>query len=450
MDDLFEHASASAREREAPLAWRMAPRRLDDFLGQAHILGPGKLLRRAIEADRVGSIILYGPPGSGKTALARIIAHNTESGFERLNAVTSGIADLRELVEKAKQRRTMDGRRTIVFVDEIHRFNKAQQDGLLPHVEDGTITFIGATTQNPFFAINAPLISRSQIFQLEPHTPEDLLALLQRALTDEEHGLGGLPLVADADALDHLVRYADGDARRALTALEIAAKTTPPDGEDRIRITRAIAEESIQRKAIVYDGTGDDHYDTVSAFIKSVRGSDPDAAVYWLAKMLEAGEDPRFIARRLCILASEDIGNADPMGMLIANAAMQISQYIGLPEAQLTLSQATTYLACAPKSNASTMAIANARKAVKEQPTRPVPRHLRDAHYPGAQQLDHGKDYAYPHGRPGNFVPQDYGVDEVFYEPSDQGAEADQAARLAQWRAARAKARGTPPPENTT
>ncbi len=437
MDDLFEHATAGEREREAPLAWRMAPRTIEEFVGQAHILGPGKLLRRAIEADRVGSIILSGPPGSGKTALARIIAHNTQSAFERLNAVTSGIADLRELVAKAKQRHSTDGRRTIVFVDEIHRFNKAQQDGLLPHVEDGTITCIGATTENPFFAINAPLISRSQIFQLVPHTPEDLMTVLRRTLQDAERGLGALPIDADEDALEHLVAYADGDARRAITALEIAAKTTEPDGAGRIHLTQAIAEESIQRKAIVYDGTGDDHYDTISAFIKSVRGSDPDAAVYWLAKMLEAGEDPRFIARRLCILASEDIGNADPLGIVVANAAMRISEFIGLPEAQLTLAQATTYLACAPKSNASTRAISAARQAVRDEPTRPVPPHLRDASYRGAKQLGHGDGYEFPHQHPGHFVAQDYGVDRTFYEPSDQGHEAEQAKRLKQWRAAR-------------
>ena len=441
MVDLFEHVSADARAKDAPLAWRMAPRSLDEFAGQEHILGPGCLLRRAIEADRIGSIILYGPPGSGKTALARIIARRTESGFERLNAVTSGIADLRELVAKAKQRRMADGRRTIIFVDEIHRFNKAQQDGLLPHVEDGTITCIGATTQNPFFAVNAPLVSRSQIFQLEALGPEHVRAILERALADEERGLGGMPLDVDDDALTHWVQYADGDARRGLTALEIAALTTAANEAGRIHITLDIAEDSIQRKAIVYDGTGDQHYDTVSAFIKSVRGSDPDAALYWLAVMLEAGEDPRFIARRLCILASEDIGNADPMGIVVANAALGISEFIGMPEAQLTLAQATTYLACAPKGNASTIGITEAREAVRDRPTLPVPRHLRDAHYPGAKKLGHGTGYVYPHNEPGHFAPQDHGVETEFYRPSDQGAEAEQAERLRAWRAARARER---------
>ncbi len=401
----------------------MAPRSLDEFVGQEHLLAPGKLLRRQIESDRLSTAIFYGPPGSGKTALVRIIARTSKAAFERLNAVTSGVADLRQLIDAARQRMTSSGRKTIVFVDEIHRFNRAQQDALLPDVEEGTITFIGATTQNPFFALTAPLVSRSQIFQFQPLTPADIGALIDHALKDPERGLGEMSIRLDQEAREHWANYADGDARRALNALEIAAKTTPPDKDGVIHITLEAAEESIQRKAIVYDGTGDEHYDTISAFIKSMRGSDPDAAIYWLAKMIEAGEDPRFIARRILICASEDVGNADPRALEVAVAAMQASEFVGMPEAQIPLAQATVYVATAPKSNASYMAIADARKYVRENPTFPVPKHLRDANYPGAKRFGHGKDYKYAHDFPGHYVEQQYGPGAQFYHPTDQGYE---------------------------
>ncbi|GAB4337845.1 MAG: replication-associated recombination protein A [Candidatus Abyssubacteria bacterium] len=418
------------RQKNAPLAWRMAPRSLDEFIGQEHLLAPGKLLRRQIESDRLSTAIFYGPPGTGKTALARIIARTSKAAFERLNAVTSGVAELRQLIDGARGRMSASGRKTIVFVDEIHRFNRAQQDALLPDVEEGTITFIGATTQNPFFAVTAPLVSRSQIFQFQPLKPEDIGALLDHALKDPERGLGEMHIRLDKEARDHWANYSDGDARRALNALEVAAKTTPPDGDGTIHITLAIAEESIQRKAIVYDGTGDEHYDTISAFIKSMRGSDPDAAVYWLAKMLEAGEDPRFIARRIVICASEDVGNADPRALEVAVAAMQASEFVGMPEAQIPLAQATIYVACAPKSNASYMAIADARAYVRENPTFPVPKHLRDAHYPGAKRFGHGDKYKYAHDYPGHYVEQQYGPAKQFYHPTDQGYEARIRERL--------------------
>jgi len=407
--DLFDEEQRRAKEKNAPLAWRMAPRTLDEFVGQEQVLGKGNLLRREIESDRLASAIFYGPPGTGKTALARIIANTSKASFQRLNAVTSGVADLRKLIDGARMRMTTSGRKTIVFVDEIHRFNRAQQDALLPDVEEGTITFIGATTQNPFFSINAPLVSRSQIFQFEPLTPENIIALIDHAIAHEERGLGKMKIRIDDDARKHWANSSEGDARRSLNALEVAAMTTAPDANGVIHITLDIAQESIQRKAIVYDGTGDDHYDTISAFIKSMRGSDPDAAIYWLAKMLEAGEEPRFIARRIVICASEDVGNADPQALLVANAALQVSEFVGMPEAQIPLAQATIYVACAPKSNASYMAIANARKDVREQPTAPVPKHLKDANYRGAKQFGHGEGYKYAHDYPGHYVEQEYG-----------------------------------------
>ncbi len=429
--ELFEEQEQRARMENAPLAWRMAPRTLDEFVGQEQILGEGKLLRREIESDRLATAIFYGPPGTGKTALAKIIARTSKSSFQRLNAVTSGVADLRQLIEGARQRMVSAGRKTIVFVDEIHRFNRAQQDALLPDVEEGTITFIGATTQNPFFAMTAPLVSRSQIFQFEPLNAEHIETLIDRALSDEERGLGKMNIRLDDDARRHWAKASDGDARRALNALEVAVMTTPPDESGAIRITLDIAQESIQRKAIVYDGAGDDHYDTISAFIKSMRGSDPDAAMYWLAKMLEAGEDPRFIARRIVICASEDVGNADPQALVVANAALQVSEFIGLPEAQIPLAQATIYVACAPKSNASYMAIADARKDVREQPTFPVPGHLRDANYPGAKRLGHGEGYKYAHDYPGHHVGQVYGPPgKHFYKPTEHGFEAEIKKRI--------------------
>ena len=429
--ELFEEQQKRAAAKNAPLAWRIAPRTLDELVGQEEILGEGKLLRREIESDRLASAIFYGPPGAGKTALARIIALTSKSHFERLNAVTSGVADLRKLVDGARLRLSNSGRKTIVFVDEIHRFNRAQQDALLPNVEEGTITFIGATTQNPFFSVNAPLVSRSQIFQFQPLGPESIGRLIDRAISDEKRGLGGMKIRLDDDARSHWTNSTEGDGRRALNALEIAAMTTPPDDDGVVHITLEVAQESIQRKAIIYDGTGDDHFDTISAFIKSMRGSDPDAAIYWLAKMLEAGEDPRFIARRIVICASEDVGNADPRALSVAVAAMQASEFIGMPEAQIPLAQATVYVACAPKSNASYSAILDARKEVREQPTFPVPNHLRDASYPGAKRFGHGKDYKYAHDYPGHHVEQVYGPpDKRFYYPTSQGYEAEIAERL--------------------
>jgi putative ATPase len=433
--ELFEEEQKRLTQKNAPLAWRMAPRTLDEFVGQEQLLGKGKLLRREIESDRLSSAIFYGPPGTGKTALARIIANTSQASFQRLNAVTSGVADLRQLIDGARQRMLSSGRKTIVFVDEIHRFNRAQQDALLPDVEEGTITFIGATTQNPFFAVTAPLVSRSQIFQFEPLRPNDIAALIDRTLADEERGLGKMRIRLDSDARAHLASASDGDARRALNGLEVAAITTPPGGDGYIHVTVEISEESIQRKVIVYDGTGDDHYDTISAFIKSMRGSDPDAAIYWLAKMLEAGEDPRFIARRIVICAAEDVGNADPRALMVAAAAIQASEFVGMPEAQIPLAQATIYVACAPKSNASYMAIAEAREDVRTEPTFPISKHLRDANYPGAKRLGHGEGYKYPHDYPGHHVEQLYGPpDKHFYKPSSQGFEAEIGKQLEQLR----------------
>jgi putative ATPase len=436
--DLFEQVSENADSGHRPLAARMRPRALDEVAGQEPILGAGRLLRRAIDADRLGSVILYGPPGCGKTSLAEVIARATSRHFERASGVLSTVADLRAIMGAARQRRLSAGRETILFIDEIHRFNKAQQDVLLPYVEDGSVTLIGATTHNPFFFINSPLVSRSQIFELEALAEDDLVTLLRRALADER-GLGGQPIEADEDALRHLARVSEGDARRALNALEIAALTTEPDERGAIRLTRDIAEESIQKKAVVYDHDEDGHYDTISAFIKSVRGSDPNAAVYWLAKMIAAGEDPRFIARRLVILASEDIGNADPRGLSLAVAAMQASEFVGLPEARLPLAQATTYLACAPKSNAACLAIDEAIADVENGRTLPVPKPLRGTGYRGAKELGH-TGYQYAHDYEGHFVDQEYApTDKVYYRPTDQGYEATIAKRLEHWAARREK-----------
>ncbi|HNR32454.1 MAG TPA: replication-associated recombination protein A [Candidatus Hydrogenedentes bacterium] len=434
-EDLFAHAAADRLKKEAPLARRVAPRTLDEIVGQDHILGPGKVLRRAIEADRITSLLLYGPPGSGKTALARIIAMRTKAAFEPLNAVTSGVRELRELIAAAKQRRIHEQRRTIVFIDEIHRFNRAQQDALLPDVENGAITLIGATTENPFFAVVAPLLSRSQIFEFKRLEDGHVIELLRRALAHPNRGMNDLRIEVDDDALEHFAQYAEGDARRALNALEIALLTTP-QVEDGLHVTLDAARESIARKLLHYDGAGDEHYDAASAFIKSMRGSNPDAAIYWMARMIEAGETPRFIARRICIAASEDVGNADPLALVLATAAWQACEFIGMPEARIILAQAATYVACAPKSNAAYLAIDAALKDVREQKTVETPAHLRDTHYPGAQRLGRGQGYQYSHDFEEGYVTQDYGVPRgAYYHPVDRGKEAEFKARLERFNA---------------
>ena len=430
------------QSRSAPLAARMRPRSLDDFAGQTHILGPGQLLRRAIESDRIQSLIFYGPPGTGKTSLAQIIARQTTSKFERLSGVESNVADMRRVLAAAANRLANTGQPTILFIDEIHRFNKAQQDILLPDVESGTVRLIGATTHNPFFFVNSPLVSRSQIFELRPLTEEELYKLLQRALADAERGLGHLRIQVEEAALKHLAKIADGDARKALNALEIAALTTAPDDDGTIHITLAVAEASIQRKAIVYDGDEDAHYDTISAFIKSMRGSDPDATLYWLAKMIEAGEDPRFITRRIVICAAEDVGLADPMALVLANAAHQAAEFIGWPEARIPIAEAALYIATAHKSNSSIIAIDAALDDVRSGRTLPVPEHLRDAHYPGAKRLGHGQGYQYSHDHAEHFVPQDYlGAEKHYYQPTAQGEEDTIKERVGKWRAQLAKAK---------
>jgi putative ATPase len=421
----------------------MRPRSLDEYAGQSHILAPGQLLRRAIEADRIQSLIFYGPPGTGKTSLAQIIALQTKSKFERLSGVESNVAEMRRVLSAAANRLENTAQPTILFVDEIHRFNKAQQDILLPDVEGGAVKLIGATTHNPFFFVNSPLVSRSQIFELRPLSEEELLVLLRRALDDKERGLGYMKICADDNALAHLARISDGDARKALNALEIAALTTNPEADGTIRITLAVAEQSIQKKAVVYDADEDAHYDTISAFIKSMRGSDPDAALYWLAKMVHAGEDPRFIARRIVIHAAEDVGLADPMALVLASAAFQAAEFIGWPEARIPLAEAVIYIATAPKSNSTVAAIGAAMKDVESGRTLEVPKHLRDdGHHQAAARLGHGKGYKYAHDYEGHFVPQDYlGVDKTYYEPTEQGSEKKIKERLEKWRALRAEAK---------
>ncbi len=417
----------------APLAARMRPRVLEEFVGQEEVLGAGKPLRRAIEADELSSAILWGPPGSGKTTLAHLIANHTQAHFVPFSAVTSGVPELRKIIQEARERRKLYVQRTILFVDEIHRFNKAQQDAFLPVVEDGTIILVGATTENPYFEINAPLISRSRLVVLQPLSPEQLSIILDHALADEERGLGIFSLTLADDARAHLVQFSDGDARMALNALEEAAKLA---GKGNV-ITLELAEQAFQRRALRYDKDGDQHYDIISAFIKSLRGSDPDAALYWMARMIEAGEDPRFIARRLVVHASEDVGNADPLALLVATAAAQAVEFVGFPEARINLSQAVTYIACAPKSNAAVVAIDRAQADVRKGKLAPVPKHLRDTSYPGAKKLGHGEGYQYPHGFPGHHVPQEYlpggTKSQAYYEPSDQGYEKKIRERMKQW-----------------
>jgi putative ATPase len=453
MSDLFTPPPAETPQESSakrPLAARMRPQTLEEIAGQEHILGPGKLLRRAIEADRLSSLILYGPPGCGKTSLAEVIARSTRRAFDRTSGVLSNVAGLRQSLEAARQRRVVSARETILFIDEIHRFNKAQQDVLLPYVEEGAVTLIGATTHNPFFFINNPLVSRSQVFQLEPLSEAAIETLLQRALQSPV-GLAHLPLVLEADAAAHLAAVCEGEARRALNALEIAALTTPPGPDGKIHITRAVTEESIQKKAVVYDHDEDGHYDTISAFIKSVRGSDPNAALYWLAKMIYAGEDPRFIARRLVILASEDIGNADPRGLTVAVAALHAADFVGMPEARIALAQATTYLATAPKSNAAYMGIEAALADVKEGRVLPVPRPLRSTGSKRAAKAFGHEGYQYAHSAPEHFVDQEYvPTDKIYYEPTAQGYEDVIRKRIAHWNSLRAAARrnkkADPPP----
>jgi len=425
--------SSSAHQ---PLAARMRPRTLDEYAGQKHILAKGTLLRRAIEADRIQSLIFYGPPGTGKTSLAQIIANQTRSKFDRLSGVESNVADMRRVLAAAANRLENTGKSTILFIDEIHRFNKAQQDILLPDVESGVVRLIGATTHNPFFFVNSPLVSRSQIFELQSLTEEDVYELLQRALHDDERGLGHMKLRAEEDALRHLAKISDGDARKALNSLEIAALTTSPESDGFIHINLSVAEQCIQRKAIVYDGDGDAHYDTISAFIKSMRGSDPDAALYWLAKMIHAGEDPRFITRRIVICAAEDVGLADPMALILAQAAHNAAEFIGWPEARIPIAEATIYIATANKSNSAYTAIDAALDDVRAGRTLAVPQHLRDKSYMGAQRLGHGEGYQYAHDAPGHFVPQDYlGAVKHYYQPTDQGVEKKIKERVEKWRA---------------
>ncbi len=425
---LFDAGEAQNRRHAQPLAARMRPRTLAEFVGQKQFLGEGKLLNRLLKADRLGSVIFYGPPGTGKTTLARLLAAESKAAFIQLNAVTSGVKELREVLEGARDRLSADRKKTLLFVDEIHRFNRSQQDVLLPDVEEGIVILVGATTQNPFFAINSALVSRSRVFQFQSLSNDDIKQVLRSALADKERGLGNENVRLEEDALEFLAEVSDGDARRALSALEIGVLSS---NERPLVFTRALAEESVQRKAIAYDRQGDAHYDAASALIKSIRGSDPDAALYWLAQMLEAGEDVRFLARRIVIAASEDIGNADPHALPLAVAAMQATEFVGLPECQLPLAQAVTYLACAPKSNAATIGIGEARADVSSGRLLPVPVHLKDSHYPGAKRLGHGESYQYSHDAPEGVAAQDYlGIEREYYRPVPRGFENELAARL--------------------
>ncbi|HZZ73892.1 MAG TPA: replication-associated recombination protein A [Pirellulales bacterium] len=442
---LFDAMETENRRAAEPLAARMRPRSLDEFVGQQHFLGPGKLLRRLLAADRLGSVIFYGPPGTGKTTLAMLLASASHSRFRQLSAVTSGVKELRETLDAARDLLATSGQKTLLFVDEIHRFNKAQQDVLLPDVESGGVTLVGATTSNPFFALTSALVSRSRVFQFQPLSADDIKGLLRRALADSTRGLGNYDVHLHEAALDFLAEVSDGDARRALGALEIGVLSSPVRP---VEFTRALAEESVQRKAIQYDWQGDAHYDAASALIKSIRGSDPDAAIYWLAMMLEGGEDVRFLCRRLIILASEDIGNAAPQALSLAVAAMQACEFVGLPECQLTLAQAVTYLALAPKSNAATVAIGEATADIRTGRTLPIPTSLRDKHYAGAERLGHGAGYEYAHNAPNAIAAQDYlGVEREYYRPTDRGFEKELSARLETIRAILRSARAEPAAE---
>jgi putative ATPase len=438
---LFEAAEKENRRSAQPLALRMRPRNLSEFAGQQHFLGEGKLLYRLIKAYRLTALLFYGPPGTGKTTLAHLLASETRCRFRQLNAVTSGVKDLREVIDEARDVLAAEGTRTLLFVDEIHRFNKSQQDALLPDVEDGTVVLVGATTSNPFFAVNSALVSRSRVFEFQPLNADDIKQLLKRALSDKERGLGTIPVNLHDDAAEFIAQTCDGDARQALSALEIGVLSSD---QRPVEFTLELAAESVQRKAVQYDRDGDSHYDSISALIKSIRGSDPDAGIYWLARMLEGGEDVRFLSRRLVILASEDVGNADPHALPLAIAAMQACEFVGLPECQLNLAQAVAYLACAPKSNAATVAIGEARADVREGRTVPVPVHLKDAHYAGAKRLGHGEGYQYAHDAEGGVAAQQYlGVDREYYRPVDRGFEQELAERLT---AIRAKLRASQEP----
>lgn len=426
--DLFDYMRQASQEKESPLAARLRPSTLEEVVGQQHIIGKDKLLYRAIQADKLGSVIFYGPPGTGKTTLARVIANTTSADFTQINATVAGKKDMEAVVTQAKDTLGMYGRRTILFIDEIHRFNKGQQDYLLPFVEDGTIILIGATTENPYFEVNGALISRSIIFELKPLSRDDIKELLHRAVSDEKKGMGAYGAVLEENALEFLADMAGGDARLALNAIELGILTTPRGEDGKIRITLEVAGECIQKRVVKYDKTGDNHYDTISAFIKSMRGSDPDAAVYYLAKMLYAGESVTFIARRIIICASEDVGNADPQALTVAVSASLAVERVGMPEAQIILAHAVSYVACAPKSNAAVCAIGEAMSCVQETGNLPVPGHLQDAHYKGAARLGHGLDYKYAHDYPNHYVRQQYLPYELsgreFYKPTENGYEA--------------------------
>ena len=433
--DLFDYMREQNQKTESPLASRLRPATLEEVVGQKHIIGKDKLLYRAIQADKLSSLIFYGPPGTGKTTLAKVIAHTTHAEFTQINATAAGKKDMEAVVKQAKDAQGMYGKKTILFIDEIHRFNKSQQDYLLPFVEDGTITLIGATTENPYFEVNGALLSRSVIFELEPLEKEDIKTLLLRAVTDQEKGMGAYAAELEEEALEFLADVANGDARAALTAIELGVLTTPRDADGKIHITLDVASECIQKRVVQYDKDGDSHYDTISAFIKSMRGSDPDAAAYYLAKMLYAGEDIKFIARRIMICASEDVGNADPHAIMVAVSAAQAVERVGMPEAQIILSQAATYVACAPKSNAACVAIDRAMETVRTVKTAPVPPHLRDSHYRGAEKLGRVTGYLYAHDFPDHYVKQQYLPDSLtdakFYEPTENGYEKEIKARLA-------------------